>query len=743
MNQDFASKLDPLDNQSQGPDLIFYWQLLKSAIKKYYIGILALSILATVLAAMFVQTLQPVYVASSQLHVKPRGENVFNLSEVFFEWRDPAFQETQIAIMTSREVLVKAVETLGLHKPSSTTSGTPKVEPPREGGISKVKNWFRSLLGSPKPVSTAVQQMTEEELKDMKAGQIRGQITIQPVGESYLLQLSVTDTDPHRAADIANAVSDAYVQSIYDNDVQSSLNSQAWLMDRLTSLREDLRVSEQALQDFREQEDILGSSETQGAQSDLELISSALLTAREARMSLENQSNQIRQIQRSGSTNYTNIPAVANHPLVQSIIREVFELERERNELGKRYGPKHNKMIAVESELGSARRALQTQSLAVVETIRNDYNIARENENSLTQSLNQARQGQQSLGRKEFKLKNLEAEVESKREIYNVVLTRFNQTNAASNIQNNNIRVADRAIVPFAPNVSRQQYLIYAAFVASLIAGLGLAMLAEALDSSINTPSDVEDKLGIETIGTLPEIDTSKVDSELNIAYHHYHKNHHSIFSESVRTIRTSLILAALDNPTKRMLVTSSVPGEGKTSVALNLAAAFGESEKVLLIDADLRRPSLDKALGLRQHEQAGLTDVIAGAKKLEECLVKNEENHIDILTAGTFSRRPLDIFSSERFGRLLSLLDDRYDRVVLDTAPVAPVSDALLLSPQVDTLLFVVKAGRTAIPQARRSLQKLQRIGAPLTGVILNKIDESSPYYEYEYYGHGYSNAG
>ena len=190
------------------------------------------------------------------------------------------------------------------------------------------------------------------------------------------------------------------------------------------------------------------------------------------------------------------------------------------------------------------------------------------------------------------------------------------------------------------------------------------------------------------------------------------------------------------------MLVTSSVPGEGKTSVALNLAAAFGESEKVLLIDADLRRPSLDKALGMRQHEQPGLTDLIAGAKSLEECLIKNGDSRIDILTAGTFSRRPLDIYSSERFGKLLTLLDQKYDRIIMDTAPVAPVSDALLLSPQVDSLLFVVKAGRTAIPQARRSIQKLQRIGAPLSGVILNKIDESSPYYEYEYYGHGYSNA-
>lgn len=739
MNQDFANKFDSLEAQPAGPDLLFYWQLLKSAVKKYYIGIFALCILATVLTAMFVQTMQPVYIASAQLHVKARGDNVFNLSEVFFDWRDPAFQETQIGIITSQEVLVRAVEELGLHK-SEDLNDQP-VETP--GLLTSVKKWFRDLLGTPQTSVTSTRpELSEQDLKDIKAAQIRGQISILPIGESYLLELSVTDADPYRATDIANTVAESYVQSIYDSDIEASLNSQNWLMDRMSTLRDDLRLSEQSLQNFREQEDILGSSQSQGSQSDLDIISSALLTVREARMSLENQNNQINQIRLNGSNDYTNIPAVASHPLIQSITREVFELERAQGELSKRYGPKHNKMIAVESQLASARNALQTQSRAVVETIRNDYSISLENENSLSQSLDQARQGQQTIGRKEFLLRDLEAEVESKREIYNVVLTRFNQTNAAANIQNNNIRIADHAIVPRSPSSSRQQYLIYAAFLLSMLGGLALAMLAEALDSNINTPSDVEDKLGIETLGTLPEIEMSKDAGDSNVAYDHYHSNHHSIFSESVRTIRTSLILSSLDEPTKRMLVTSSVPGEGKTSVALNLAASFGESEKVLLIDADLRRPSLDKSLGLRQHEQPGLTDLIAKAKKLEECIVHSEAMGIDILTAGTFSRRPLDIFASERFSRLLSLLDERYDRIILDTAPVAPVSDTLLLSPHVHALLFVVKAGRTAIPQARRSLQKLQRIDAPLSGVILNKIDESSPYYEYEYYGHGYTNA-
>jgi succinoglycan biosynthesis transport protein ExoP len=737
MNQEFPSTLDPAATAAQGPDLLYYWQLFKGAARKYYIGIIALSILCTVLAAMFVQTLQPSYIASVRLHVKPRADNVFNLSEVFFEWRDPAFQETQIAIMTSQKVLTDAVRELGLHEIKQIDENSQT----DEGLLKSLTSWFGTMLGSSqsKKPASPLESLSEQDRIDGIAARIRGQISIQPVGESYLLQLSVTDTDANRTTDIANQVADSYVKSIHDSDVQASLESQAWLMDRMTSLREDLRASEQRLQEFREQEDILGSSQSQGSQVELDRISTVLLTVRENRMSLENQNNQIRQIQQSGSNDYTRIAAVASHPIVQSITREVFELERKKNELGKRYGPKHNKMIAIESELASARKALQTQSRAVVETIRNDYSIAQENEKSLVKSLEQARQGQQSLGRKEFQLRELEAEVSSKREIYDVVLMRFNQTNAASSIQNTNIRVADYAIVPRAPNSSRQQYLIYAAFIASLMAGLGLAMLAEALDSSINTPADVEHKLGVETIGTLPEIEALKNDPNTHVAYDYYHKNHHSIYSESVRTIRTSLILDALDSPTKRMMVTSSVPGEGKTSVALNIAAAFGESEKVLLIDADLRRPSLDRALGLRPHEHAGLTDLIAGAADLEECLIHSKDGQIDILTAGKFSRRPLDIFSSEKFGRLLSLLDEKYDRIIMDTAPVSPVSDALLLSPQVDSLLFVIKAGRTAIPQARRSLQKLYRISAPINGVVLNKIDETSPYYEYEYYSHGY----
>lgn len=739
MNQDFSNKLDPLTTQTQGPDLQYYWQLFKDAVSKYYIGIGIFAILTTAVAAMFVQTLEPTYYANAQLHVKPRGENVFNLTEVFFEWRDPAFQETQMAIITSQEVLVKAAKELNETKSEKEIENTLNAKPANLSLVARIKLWFNGLLGATSP-PLEVNDLSDAEILDIQADDIRSKISILPVGDSYLLQLTVKDTNSYLAAETANIVAEKYVESVHEKDLSDSTQSQEWLMDRMTTLREELRVAEQNLQLYREQEDILVNGESQNSQSDVELITSSLLSVRETRMSLENQNSQIIQIEQSNSRDYTSIPAVASHPLVQTITREVFDLERSNNELQKRYGPKHNKMIAIESQLASAREALRVQSRAVVETIRNDYDIAQKNEKSLSDSLDLARQGQQSLGRKEFQLRDLASEVASKREIYDVVLTRFNQTNAGSNTKNNNIYVADRAIVPRFASSSKQKYLIYAAFIASVLGGLALAILAEALDSNINTPADVELKLNVEALGTLPKIDSEKSDDSLNIAYNHYQDNHHSIFSESVRTIRTSLILSSLESTKKRILVTSSVPGEGKTSVALNLATAFGESEKVLLIDGDLRRPSLDKALNLRTHEHYGLTDLIAGTAKLEECLVKSKDDSIDILTAGTFSRRPLDIFGSERFSRLLTLLDNQYDRIVIDTAPVSPVSDALLLSTQVDSLLYVVKAGKTAIPQARRAIQKLQRIDAPISGIILNKVDESSSYYEYEYYGHGYS---
>jgi len=460
--------------------------------------------------------------------VKPRGENVFNLTEVFFEWRDPAFQETQMALMTSQEVLVKAAEALNEKDMGQSTGDSLSSDSETQNWMAKTKTWFSELLGGNTPAPQPSNTLSEEEQLDIQADIIRSKISILPVGDSYLLQLSVRDTDPYLAAETANTVAEKYVESVHEKDLIDSNQSQEWLMDRMSVLREELRVAEQNLQVYREQEDILGSSQTQDSHSDVDLITSSLLSVREQRMSLENQNNQIQQIEQSSSGDYSSIAAVVSHPLVQTITREVFDLERSKNELQKRYGPKHNKMIAIESQLASAREALRVQSKAVVETIRNDYEIAQRNEASLTESLELARQGQQSLGRKEFRLLDLESEVASKREIYNVVLTRFNQTNAGANTKNNNIYVADRAIVPRLASATKEKYLVAAVFMVSILAGLGLAILAEALDSNINTPADVEQKLGVEALGTLPEIEQQKTVDSDNIAYNHYQQNHHS-----------------------------------------------------------------------------------------------------------------------------------------------------------------------------------------------------------------------
>ena len=736
------NSVDTFGQQSELLDIQFYWRLFRGAVRKYYWAMLAIAIVSAVLANMYIQSLTPVYSATTVLHVKPRNNNGIDLNQIFFEFNDPAFQETQIAILNSREILSKVVEELGLVNPpnSETSSATPESRP--VSALTEFKSWLKELLGAPAVDTAQRTPPTWEELVQRRAAGLKGQLDIRPVGDSYLLNIRVTDTNPQRATDIANTLAEVYIRSIYDRDLESSLKSQSTLTERLDTQQQELRQAERTLQAYREQEDILGSEQGNViAQGELTSIATAQRAARETRLGLENQYRQIQQLQGANFDDYLNIPAIASHSLVQSIRRELFDLDRRKSELSKRYGPKHNNMISVESDLASARQALRTQVQAAVETIRNDYRIAEQNERSLSGELASARRGQQSSGVKETRLRELEADVESKREIYNLVLTMFNQSNAISNLDNSNIRITDRAITPRAPTRGTQKFLVYVAFVLGLGMSLALGMLAEALDANINTPNDVEEKLALETLGTLPDIaGGSKKSDKDNVTYKHYHQNHHSNFSEAIRTIRTSLILSSLDRPLKRMLVTSSVPGEGKTSVAFNLAAAFGETERVLLIDTDLRRPSIDRSLGYRAHEHPGLTDLISGTKKADECITRDEKNRIDVLTSGSFSRRPLDIIGSNTFGKMLDSLDKHYDRIILDSAPCVPVSDAMMLSRQVDALLFVVKAGKTAIPQARRSLQKLARVRAPIIGVVLNRIDESAPYYEYEYYGHDYA---
>jgi len=279
----------------------------------------------------------------------------------------------------------------------------------------------------------------------------------------------------------------------------------------------------------------------------------------------------------------------------------------------------------------------------------------------------------------------------------------------------------------------------------STMLGVMLAFLFELLHDGIRNPDDVENKLGHRMIGLLPWVEHGK-DEKLGLRTF-FDSSQHG-FSEAVRTLRTSLVLSHIEKPAKVISVTSSVPSEGKTTVAQNLAFSLMQMEKVLLIDADMRRPSVGKDFGLPLY-QPGLSNLIAGSNTLAECIHHDEETGLDVIPAGAVPPNPQELLASPRFAKALKVLIDKYDRVIIDTAPTQAVSDALIISRYADSMLYVVKADSTRQKLIANGLGRLLQVGAKLDGVVLNQVDTSSKggyygqyYGYYDQYGYGAENA-
>ncbi|SER14631.1 capsular exopolysaccharide family [Amphritea atlantica] len=691
-------------------DLRQYW----NTINRHKWGIFGFAIVITMLTTLVVFSMKPVYRAEATLLIESKNANVVSIEEVYgLDAGNSEYFLTQFEILKSRQLAERVIEKLNL-------IDNPEFNQP-PGVIASTLSSVKALL----PLGVQP-EVSEEEQARIKLQEVTTQLienlTISPIRKTQLVKISYDSFDPLLSAQIANAIGDAYIENNLEARLQLTSKASEWLMERLSGLRDKLKTSEQRLQEYREQEQIVGSDGGFDiANSELDLVSSKLVEARRERMALESLNSQIKRLDKSNPENFELIPAVLQHPLVQSLKGSVLQVELKKSELAKRYGPKHPKMQAAQSELENARRSLNSQILSVVNGIENEYKLALSAERSLQAAVNKTKQDLQSINRKDYRLKELEKEVDANRQLYDTFFTRLSETNATGDLQSANARVSDPAQPPQKPAKPKKGLIMALAFVVSIMFGVMFSFLLEALNNTLKSAQDVENKLDATMLGLLPKLPNKGKNHHQS--YTAYLQEQQSAFAESVRTIRTGIVLSALDNPHKVLCCTSSIPGEGKTSLALNLAFSLGQMERVLLIDADMRRPSIARAFGL-SGKAAGLSNLVAGTAKLEDSIHHDEQSGIDVLPSGIIPPNPLELLSSRRFAKVLEILETKYDRIVIDTAPTQAVSDALVLAPHVGAMIYVVKADSTNHQLARNGLKRLKEVKAPLIGVVLNQVD-------------------
>ena len=707
-------------------DLWEYWSIINRS--KW--AIFALAAIVSTLAMVVSVSMTPIYEATATLLIEADQVKVVSIEEVYgIDSSQREYYQTQFEILNSRKLAERVIEQLEIRN-------HPEYDPAVNKGFS-----FRDYIPFlPPPVPP-----NEAQISQGVTNRFIGNLTITPIRNTQLVDITFESEDPELAPRVANALGNTYINSQLEERLELTEKASNWLTERLSGMSQNLERAEAAFRAFQERENLVDVSGVKTLTAkELDEQTEKLGDSRKLVGAAKAQYEAAGDVNGPYNKSWEALRGVLNDSLVQNMKKEEAQAQNNFNELQKRYGPKHPKYIGAESQLNSATEAYRARVKSVVSGFEDQYRQALSNQSDIEAALRTSKSEIQDINRKSYELSQLQREVTANRQLYDMFFQRFQETNQ-TDFAAANARFVDEAERPFRAVKPKKSLIVGLAGVLSVIIGMLIALLRAALDNTVRIAEELEEKLQQGVLGVLPFERSLKED--VNVAKLYFERSHDT-FSEAVRSLRTSVILSGLEKPHKITVVTSSVPGEGKTTVSSNLALALGQMEKVVLIDADMRRPSLATEYGL-PRSTVGLSELVAGTAKAAECIQHLEDLGIDLITAGAVPPSPLDLISSHRFEAILLSLSERYDRIIIDSAPTQAVSDSLVLSTKADALIYVVKSDSTPANVAANGLQRLLRVGAPVIGAVLNQFDADAAAkygyygggkYGYGYYGYGYA---
>jgi succinoglycan biosynthesis transport protein ExoP len=665
-------------------------------------------------------------------------------------FRSSRMFKTQQLIVGSKSFVERMVDHYKLweHPHILSSAGTLEAPSSWESALADLlPQWFSDSVKEKALKLDSAQQKAnlKLQLRIRAIATIQGGMIVDIDDEVMMLTIGFRSSSAEFAKEMANKLSEFYSQYELEQRMESYNRANTWLVDRTKELRDQLMVSEQELQDFKAKEDVgLVGGQVSIASKRLEAVFTDLTEARRRAQTL---SQTLDRLQRKNN-NFSQIvdsAALLKFTAVRAAMETEVEARKERDQLALEYGPKHPNMINSQSNIDRLQQKLSSEiQLALVE-LRADLNTARSDERRYNNELEKLKSGNQSLQNKTFRLTTLERARDTDQQLYDLFVTRFKELNVGNSANSSSIRVLTFAQVPGRPYWPNKTLIVVLMSLLTLAIGIGLAFLQELLDNTIKIPDEIEDKLDLPLLGSLVQLEELSNNKPMK-AESFFLDHNKSPFAESIRTIRTGVMLSGLDNPHKVIAITSTVPGEGKTTVSINLACALGQLERVLIIDADMRRAALGPHFGIPRNTK-GLADVVAGLADLKACLLRFNKGNFDILPAGTLPPNPQELLSSKSFRQLVELVSIKYDRVIIDTAPTHLVSDPKLVARSASAIIYVVKADSTPINIINQELKELRRINTPFIGVILNGISKKKMRGLYQYgryrkkggYGYGY----
>ena len=563
-------------------------------------------------------------------------------------------------------------------------------------------------------------------------------LKIVPLKNSHYVNINYQSKDPALAAAIANAIVEAYREHAFAMKLDSIKNSSQWLNDNMAQERKKVEDAERALQNFREKNNIVMSfsSTTEKAMETITAEKLAQLNGKVVEAEIARGEVEIRYKQAvaaAGNPDMVDaLPEVLNNPLIADIMKQEVGLVQRKSELSKKYGAQHPQMLALQSEMKSLQAKKEQEVQRIIDGLNNTWQVALAKEKSLKEALLAQKGEAFNLNKNAIEYTGLYCEAEGAKTMYALLLKRFKETSVTENLKIGNIRVVDKADTPLMPIKPQKMRTMLLAAIFGLAAALGMTFLLEYLDDAINTPEDIKQQLRIPFLGIIPlRQQKGPADAAPTPPALEAFSSPRSPTTEAYRGIRTNIFYSLPEAEPQVILITSTLSREGKTTCAANIAVTMAQfGYRVALLDCDFHWPQMRKLFAIAQ--ECGMTNLLVGNKKIEDVVCATDVPNLHVIPSGPIPPNPSEILGSKKMQALIEELKQKYDKIIIDSPPIALVTDSLMLAHAVDGIVFIVRAGSTPKKIAGDAVEAIKGIGAKVLGAVINALDTHKAGYHY-----------
>jgi polysaccharide biosynthesis transport protein len=584
-------------------------------------------------------------------------------------------------------------------------------------------------------------------------GAFLGRLSVKRVPTSRLIQVQFEAEDPQLAATVVNAHLQNFVEQNFRSKYDATTRASNWLSAELEELRIKVEKSEDARIAYERQNQIWQIDEKQ------DITTQKLADLSRAETEAQTDAAQKEALYRMAvSGNVDALPAARNNEVISGLVRRKSDLDEAYADALDQYGPNFPKVVRLEAQRKEVVDNLASARKVMVESVEIEFNTAKSHVELLQEALDKQKAEANDLAEKLVQYHILQHDAESNKQLYDGLLQKLKEAGITAGLRSSNIRVVDPALAPTSPSRPQKARNIMLAVLVGLVGGIGLALFREYLDNTVKSPDDVESLTGLPSLAVVPSLpglpntqrrlsrfarqNSPESASGPRVEMLSYVQPKSQI-SEAFRALRTSLLLSQADHPPQVILVTSALPREGKTTAAVNLAVTLAQlGDRTVLVDSDMRKPGIRRALNLTGGKELGLSSYLAGVSTLDEVLMPHPTiSNFVALTTGPVPPSPADLLSSHRMREAITDLRHRFKFVVIDSPPVMAATDAVILSALTDGVLLVVRSGETPKEAFTRTRDLLAAVKCRLLGVVLNAVDSSAPdyYYSYRYYPYAY----